>query len=53
MKIDTQKVIAWAGAAFVIWFVIQQPVQAAAFVHGAGNLLSRAAHGLSEFISHI
>ena len=51
MKLKT--VLTWAGVAFLIWWVIQQPQNAAHLVHNIGTLLSTAASGLSSFVSSI
>jgi hypothetical protein len=39
--------------AFVIWWIIQQPTNAAHLVHNIGTLLTDAANGLSHFVSSI
>ena len=43
----------WAALAFILWWVIQQPTNAAHLVHNIGNFLSDAAHGLSNFFTSI
>ena len=47
------KILTYAAIAFVVWWVIQQPTSAAHLVHNIGNLLSTAAHGLSNFVASI
>ncbi|HEY5398469.1 MAG TPA: hypothetical protein VIL16_24095 [Trebonia sp.] len=47
------KILTYLAIAFVIWWVIQQPTSAAHLVHNIGNLLSTAAHGLSNFVASI
>ena len=47
------RILTYLAIAFVIWWVIQQPTSAAHLVHNIGNLLSTAAHGLSNFVASI
>ena len=47
------KVLTYAAIIFVIWWVVQQPTNAAHLIHNIGSLLSTAANGLSNFISKI
>ncbi len=51
MKLKT--VLTWAAVAFLIWWVIQQPANAAHLVHNIGSLLTTAATGLSHFVASI
>ncbi len=51
MKLGT--ILKWAALAFVLWWVIQEPTNAAHLVHNIGSLLSQAAHGLSSFVANI
>jgi hypothetical protein len=46
-------ILKWALVAFVVWWVIQEPGNAAHLVHNIGNLLSSAASGLSHFVASI
>jgi hypothetical protein len=46
-------VLKWAIIAFIAWWIIQQPANAAHLVHNIGSLLSSAANGLSHFVSSI
>ena len=50
---NLKTVLTWAGVAFLIWWVIQQPTNAAHLVHNIGSLLTTAASGLSNFVSKI
>ena len=50
---NLKTILTYAGIAFVIWWVIQQPTSAAHLVHNIGTLLSNAAHGLSNFVASI
>ena len=51
MKFST--ILKWLAIAFVLWWVIQEPTNAAHLVHNIGSLLSQAAHGLSSFVANI
>ena len=51
MKLGT--ILKWAALAFVLWWVIQEPTNAAHLVHNIGSLLSQAAHGISSFFAQI
>lgn len=51
MKLGT--ILKWVLVAFVVWWVIQEPTNAAHLVHNIGTLLSSAANGLSHFVSSI
>lgn len=51
MKLRT--ILTYLAIAFVIWWVIQQPTNAAHLVHNIGTLLTDAANGLSHFVSSI
>ena len=46
-------VLKWAFVAFVVWWIIQEPANAAHLVHNIGSLLSSAANGLSHFVASI
>ena len=43
----------YAAIAFVVWWVIEQPANAAHIVHNIGTFLSTAAAGLSHFVANI
>jgi hypothetical protein len=51
--VKLSRILSYAAIAFVIWWVIQQPTSAAHLVHNIGQLLSEAAHGLSNFVANI
>jgi hypothetical protein len=51
--VNLKTVLTWAGVAFLLWWIIQQPASAAHLVHNIGNLLSTAATGLSHFVAQI
>ena len=50
---NLKTILTWALVAFLIWWVIQQPTQAAHLVHNIGSFLTEAASGLSHFVSSI
>ncbi|HEX4833096.1 MAG TPA: hypothetical protein VH478_18595 [Trebonia sp.] len=50
---NAKQIITYAAIAFVIWWVIQEPANAAHLVHNIANLLTSAAHGLSNFVANI
>ena len=43
----------WAAVAFIVWWVIEQPANAAHLVHNIGTFLATAAAGLSHFVASI
>jgi hypothetical protein len=51
--VKLKTVLQWTAVAFVLWWIIQQPVSAAHLVNNIGNFLSTAATGFSHFISTI
>jgi hypothetical protein len=51
--VKLSRILTYLAIAFVIWWVIQQPTSAAHLVHNIGDLLSTAAHGLSNFVASI
>ncbi len=46
-------VLTYAAIAFVIWWVVQQPANAAHLIHNIAGLLTNAAKGLSNFVANI
>jgi hypothetical protein len=46
-------IIKWAALAFVVWWVVTQPTNAAHLVHNIGTFLTNAASGLSHFVTSI
>ena len=48
-----KQIITYLAIAFLIWWVIQEPTNAAHLVHNIGTLLSSAATGLSHFVASI
>jgi hypothetical protein len=51
--VNLKTVIGWLVLAFILWWIIVEPASAAAVVHGIGNFLSSAAHGLATFFSSL
>jgi hypothetical protein len=51
--VKLKTILTYAGIAFVVWWVIQQPTAAAHLVHNIGSLLTTAATGLSHFVASI
>ncbi len=50
---NLKTLLGWAGVAFVVWWVIQQPTGAAHIVHNIGTFLTTAAHGMSGFWAQV
>ena len=48
-----RQVITYAIIAFVIWWVVQQPANAAHLIHNIAGLLTTAAKGMSNFVTSI
>ena len=51
--VNAKTLAGWAAIAFVVWWVIEQPANAAHIVHNIGTFLSTAAAGLSHFVANI
>jgi hypothetical protein len=50
---NVKQIITYAAIAFVIWWVVQQPANAANLVHSVAGLLSNAAKGFSNFVAGV
>ena len=50
---NLKTIAGWAVVAFIVWWVIEQPTDAAHLVHNIGDFLSTAATGLSHFVASI
>ncbi len=46
-------IVKWVIIAFLVWWIVQEPTNAAHLVHNIGTLLSSAANGLSHFVASI
>jgi hypothetical protein len=51
--VKPKQILTYALIAFAIWWVVQEPTNAAHLIHNIGSLLSQAAHGLSNFVANI
>jgi hypothetical protein len=51
--VSLKNILSYALIAFIVWWVIQQPANAAHLVHNIGTLLTTAANGLSHFVANI
>jgi hypothetical protein len=51
--VSLKSILSYALIAFIVWWVIQQPTNAAHLVHNIGTLLTTAATGLSHFVASI
>jgi hypothetical protein len=51
--VNLKQILTYLVIAFIIWWVIQEPTNAAHLVHNIGTLLTDAANGLSRFVSSI
>ena len=48
-----KKYAKWGGIAFVLWYLVSKPTEAASVVHGALNGLASAADSLGTFVSQV
>jgi hypothetical protein len=51
--VKMKTVLGWVVVAFIVWWVIEQPTDAAHLVQNIGHFLSTAAIGLSHFVASI
>jgi len=51
--VNLKTILTYAAIAFVIWWVVQQPANAAHLVHDIAGFLTELAQGLSNFVSSI
>jgi hypothetical protein len=51
--VKLKDVLKWAIIVFAVWWIIEQPSNAAHLVHNIGTFLSSAASGLSHFATSI
>jgi hypothetical protein len=51
--VKLRTVLYYLGIAFLIWWVVQQPTNAAHLIHNIAGLLTTAAKGLSNFVANI
>jgi hypothetical protein len=48
-----KKYLKWGAIAFIAWYTISKPTEAASVVHGAMNGLAQAADHLGMFVSQV
>jgi hypothetical protein len=53
VAVSLKTVLTWAAVAFILWWVIQQPTNAAHLVHNIGTILTKTADGFSNFLGKI
>jgi hypothetical protein len=51
--VNLKQLLAWLALAFVVWFILVEPVAAAHVVHNIGAFLSSAAHSISTFATSV
>jgi hypothetical protein len=51
--VNLRQILTYAAIAFVIWWVVQQPTNAAHLIHNIAGFLTSLAKGLSNFVSSI
>ena len=51
--VNVKTIAGWAALAFIVWWVVEQPADAAHLVHNIGTFLSTMAAGLSHFVANI
>jgi thiosulfate reductase cytochrome b subunit len=51
--VNLKTVIGWLVLAFILWWIIVEPVSAAHVVHNIGTFLTDAAHGIATFFSSL
>ena len=51
--VSLTNILKWVVLAFIVWWVIESPGNAAHLVHNIGTFLSNAASGISRFASSI
>jgi hypothetical protein len=51
--VNLKTILTYAAIAFAIWWVVQQPANAAHLIHNIAGLLTSLAKGLSNFVSSV
>ena len=51
--VNIRQVLTYAIIAFIIWWIVQQPANAAHLIHNIAGLLTTAAKGMSNFLASI
>ena len=50
---NVKTIVGYLAIAFVVWWIIQQPANAAHIVHNLGTFLTTAANGVSRFFASV
>jgi len=50
---NLKQVLTYLVIAFAIWWIVQQPANAAHLIHNITGLLTNVAKGLSNFVANI
>jgi hypothetical protein len=51
--VNLKQILTYAVIAFLIWWIVQQPTNAAHLIHNIAGLLTNLAKGLSNFVASI
>jgi len=51
--VNLKTILTYAAIAFLIWWVVQQPTNAAHLVHDIATFLTNLARGLANFVASI
>jgi hypothetical protein len=51
--VSPRRIALWVLAAFAIWWIVQNPVQAAHLVRHGGNGVSHVTHSTSTFVNGV
>jgi hypothetical protein len=51
--VNLKQILTYAVIAFLIWWVVQQPANAAHLIHNIAGFLTSLAKGLSSFVTSI
>jgi hypothetical protein len=51
--VNFKTILGWLALAFVVWWIVEDPVGAAHVVHNIGTFLTEAAHGISNFFASL
>jgi hypothetical protein len=50
---NVKQIITYAAIAFLVWWMVQQPGNAAHLVHNIAGLLTSTAKGISNFVASV
>jgi hypothetical protein len=51
--VNLKSILGWAAAAFIVWWVMEEPTGAAHLVHNVGQFMSTGSAGISHFFTNI